>query len=498
MKLVALLLAGLFCGLPAASDASSRLLLVRDNPGRRLDDSTGNSSADVDFAHIERIFSVGDTEIFVVSCNSGDTGSPGDGCHMAAAGLPGTRVLEWEVTVTADQFLPSTPWGVDRMDGLKDRVINVPSKGGAGHFVYILDTGISAGHNEFGGRVAPGVSFVGGGGEEDAGDDDGRTDCHGHGTHVASLAAGAFYGVARGATVVPVRVLGCQGSGLTSGVIRGLNWAAQDSLAERGGRKVISMSLSGARSSAMNEAVDAVVRSGVPVVVSAGNSYRDAREASPASASLAIAVGASTESDRLAGLSNHGPAVAVFAAGIGVPGARAVGGPYAVIRMSGTSMSAPHVAGAALLGIQYGCVLPGESMRDMIIAYAESCSLLGIVPSGTTRRLARLPIARTGSDTCFACRNRPPVEACAITNMPTRHPTPRPSDSPTTRPSASPTPRPTIVPTPRPSVAPATPSPTRRPPRCSRSKTQAKCKLTYPRCNWAKKKRVCYLRSLGD
>ena len=77
----------------------------------------------------------------------------------------------------------------------------------------ILDTGIRISHSEFGGRTLPGWDFV---------DDDAvAADCHSHGTHVAGTVAGATYGVAKGATVVPVRVLDCNGSGTAANLSAG-------------------------------------------------------------------------------------------------------------------------------------------------------------------------------------------------------------------------------------------------------------------------------------
>jgi subtilisin family serine protease len=80
--------------------------------------------------------------------------------------------------------------------------------------VFVVDTGVNLAHSEFAGRIGAGYDFV----SMDALADD----CNGHGSHVAGTAAGATYGVASGATIHPVRVLDCTGSGTTDNVIAGI------------------------------------------------------------------------------------------------------------------------------------------------------------------------------------------------------------------------------------------------------------------------------------
>ncbi|WP_035782217.1 S8 family serine peptidase, partial [Arthrobacter sp. H14] len=82
----------------------------------------------------------------------------------------------------------------------------------------MVDTGVRASHNDFGGRVTAGWTTVA--------DGNGSGDCNGHGTHVAGTAGGADYGAAKTATIVPVRVLDCDGAGTVSDVVAGLDWVA--------------------------------------------------------------------------------------------------------------------------------------------------------------------------------------------------------------------------------------------------------------------------------
>ena len=111
---------------------------------------------------------------------------------------------------------PVPSWGLDRLDGSTlDNSYSYISAG-AGEYVYVIDTGVYSGHNEFGGRVRSGYTAVA--------DGNGTEDCNGHGTHVAGTIAGQNYGVAKAATIVAVRVLDCTGSGYSSSVIAGINW----------------------------------------------------------------------------------------------------------------------------------------------------------------------------------------------------------------------------------------------------------------------------------
>ena len=147
--------------------------------------------------------------------------------------------------------------------------------------VYVLDTGVRSTHAEIAGRVQPGFTLI-----EDG---SGTEDCNGHGTHVAGTIAGTTYGVAKAATIVPVRVLDCLGSGSLSAVIAGLDWVLTSN---KGAPAVVNMSLGGGASFTVDAAVQRVINSGVPVVVAAGNSSADACASSPARVAGAITVGA--------------------------------------------------------------------------------------------------------------------------------------------------------------------------------------------------------------
>src|SRR5690606_22820721 len=199
---------------------------------------------------------------------------------------------------------------------------------------YIIDTGVDASHEDFGDRVQPGQDFVDGGGDGD--------DQQGHGTHVAGTVAGSEYGVAKGASIVPVRVLDANGSGTTEGVISGVDWVAQN--AE--GPAVANMSLGGTADQALDTAVEGAIEAGVTFVAAAGNESADAGNGSPSRVESAITVAASDENDAQAEFSNYGSVVDLYAPGVDITSAAMGGGETT---MSGTSMAAPHVAGAAAL-----------------------------------------------------------------------------------------------------------------------------------------------------
>ena len=171
----------------------------------------------------------------------------------------------------------------------------------------MVDTGVLASHSEFSGRVTAGWTAVA--------DGRGSGDCNGHGTHVAGTVAGTTYGVAKGATIVPVRVLDCTGSGFNSDVVAGLDWIVANHAA--GTPAVVNLSLGGAASAAVDAALQGVINDGVTAVVAAGNSAVDACGSSPARLPAAVTVAASDSADRQASFSNFGSCVDLYAPGVG-------------------------------------------------------------------------------------------------------------------------------------------------------------------------------------
>ncbi|NBR68003.1 MAG: hypothetical protein EBT79_12180, partial [Actinobacteria bacterium] len=160
---------------------------------------------------------------------------------------------------------------------------------------------------------------------------------------MAGTVAGSTYGVAKNASIVPIRVLTCSGSGDYSVIIQGIDWAITHHQA--GTPAVMNMSLGGPSYDPLDAAVASAVADGIVVVVAAGNSNTDACTTSPARAPLAITVGATDSSDLKASFSNWGSCLDIWAPGVGVLSAYRTSD-TATATMSGTSMAAPHVAGA--------------------------------------------------------------------------------------------------------------------------------------------------------
>jgi subtilisin family serine protease len=285
------------------------------------------------------------------------------------------QFVEEDSTVSAATTLS---WGLDRVDQrfLPLNGSYVSSGTAAGVSVYVVDTGILAEHLDFGGRVATGFSSVADGG--------GTTDCNGHGTHVAGVIGGAHYGVAKSATLVPVRVLDCNGSGSVSTLLAGLDWVLQDH-AQSPGPAVVNMSLGGDASSALDAEVNQLIAAGLTTVVAAGNNNQDACTTSPARVPAALTVGASTEVDQRADFSNYGTCVDLFAPGTNIVSDWYVS-PSTVAVASGTSVAAPFVAGVAALCLEKFPDASPATVSQTIVSQA-TLDLLGGIGDGSPNRL---------------------------------------------------------------------------------------------------------------
>jgi subtilisin family serine protease len=288
----------------------------------------------------------------------------------------------------AQTSIPNS-WGQDRIDQTRlplDDRFSTANRGDAAT-IFIVDTGISS-HTEFAGRLTTGFDSIN--------DGNGTTDCHGHGTHVASTAAGETLGVASNALVVPVRVLDCDGAGSTSGVLAGLSWIRSVDLGTR--RGVVNLSLGGGASATLDNAVAQLTAEGFVVTVAAGNEAQNACDVSPAREPSALTVGATTQSDTRAWYSNFGSCIDLFAPGDSIVGA-GLSSPTARQTMSGTSMASPHAAGAAAIAFTAWPPATSYDIIDLLVGDATSDVLSSIGADSPNRLLMAAGESLPASDT---------------------------------------------------------------------------------------------------
>nr|WP_324256873.1 S8 family serine peptidase [Cellvibrio fontiphilus] len=284
---------------------------------------------------------------------------------------PHVAFIEADRWVYADQINTNVRtqspvvWGLDRIDQEHLPLSNSYSysRTGAGVNVYVIDSGIRADHQEFTGRVAGGVSF--------ANNPSALDDCTGHGTHVAGTIGGNMFGVAKEVTLWSVRVFDCSNTTSWSQILAGLEWV----IANHQRPAIINMSLGGSRFNSINLAVDNAVSAGISVVVAAGNSNEDACNTSPASANSALTVGASTLTDSRADFSNWGSCVDLFAPGQYISSSWHTS-TTAINSQSGTSMAAPHVAGAVALYLQQQPQATPAQVAQALVDNANKSKLL--------------------------------------------------------------------------------------------------------------------------
>ncbi len=258
-------------------------------------------------------------------------------------------------------------WGLDRINQ-RFRPLDcwyTYNNTGAGVDVYVIDSGVKTDHPEFGGRATAYNYIPGGNGQ----------DCTGHGTHVAGTIAGRYVGVAKQARIISVRVFGCSEADNRHSnlyILRAVEWITW----VRNGRPaVVNMSLSGEPYQALDDAIRRSINTGITYVVAAGNDGIDANNVSPARVREAITVGATDRYDNRAnagyyGASNYGTALDLFAPGNEIRSASHANTGF--VYKSGTSMAAPHVAGAAAILLQYYPNASPAQVHDVIVRTATT------------------------------------------------------------------------------------------------------------------------------
>ena len=355
-----------------------------------------------------------------------------DGVDHLSGDVP---VRTWMSVSNASTAADQTRAGVGGLLGIGA----VPGVTGQGIGVAIVDSGIST-HTALSKKVVANVSFVTG--------DPGVADVYGHGTHIAGIIAGqasaATYvtklytgGIAPGANLINVRVLGADGTGLTSDVIAGIEWVIANQA--KYNIRVVNLSLGHpvnepAATDPLCEAVADAVNAGIVVVVAAGNSGKSADGhmvlgsiTSPGNAPLALTVGAlntfatvKRSDDAVTSYSSRGPTRfdLIVKPDVAAPGNKIVSlqangsylstlypslhtagkGSNAYMTLSGTSMAAPMVSGGVALLLQG---TPGVSPAQMKLAmqngatYVSSGGLLG-AGAGSVNFWASRQLAASG------------------------------------------------------------------------------------------------------
>lgn len=262
---------------------------------------------------------------------------------LAMAKDPRVQGISQDFTVTLSGVESNAPWGLDRIDSRPKAFDSQFTYlySGQGVHAYVVDSGIRATHQDFGGRVLAhdGVDLVG--------DGKGTDDCHGHGTHVAAILGGTTFGVAKKVTLHPVRVADCNASASGSSIIAGIDWIAKNQKTPA----VVNMSMNGPVSTFVNAALAKLTAKNIPIVVSAGNDNADACKNSPGNYADAITVAAIDKTDSLPSFTNFGKCVDIVAPGVSILSATNADDVGVIIK-SGTSQAAPHVTGvvAMMLG----------------------------------------------------------------------------------------------------------------------------------------------------
>lgn len=293
----------------------------------------------------------------------------------ALARDPRVAYVEEDGVVRAINTQNNATWGLDRIDQ-RDLPLSTTytyNTTASNVRAYIIDTGIRSAHTEFGGRVLGGYTAIN--------DGRGYEDCNGHGTHVAGTVGGAVYGVAKAVRLYAVRVLDCNGSGTTSGVIAGVDWVTANHVKPA----VANMSLGGGASSTLDTAVNNSINAGVSYAVAAGNDNQNACNYSPARVAAAITVGSTTSSDARSSFSNFGTCLDIFAPGSSITSAWHTSN-TATNTISGTSMASPHVAGVAALYLANNTSATPSTVANAIVNNA-TLNKLTVIGTGSPNRL---------------------------------------------------------------------------------------------------------------
>ncbi|WP_218010121.1 S8 family peptidase [Actinomadura chibensis] len=276
---------------------------------------------------------------------------------------PAVRYVQKSVMVHTEEGgtqLNPPSWGTDRVDGKQDRAYNYPGTG-AGVSVYVLDTGVRISHRTFEGRAVDGYDFVD--------KDTTAQDCHGHGTHVAGTVGGREYGVAKGARIVAVRVLDCDGYSPDRYAIQGLEWVAKNARKPAVGNMSIGSDPPNPEPQAFREATRGAIRAGVQFAIAAGNDSRSGCDA-PGDVPEAVTLGSTDEGDWVSAFSNFGPCLDLFAPGGEITSADYQSDTGSTV-LGGTSMATPHAAGALAIYLETHPNATPQEARNAVVKAAQ-------------------------------------------------------------------------------------------------------------------------------
>lgn len=363
----------------------------------------------------------------------------GNHCIDALTAMAEVAYVEEPVQIQTYAQKTQTPWGLQRISNEagasgspqgQDFVYTFDDEAlGAGVDVYIVDTGVRVTHRVFDGRIDldEGFSFTGS-----------VADGDGHGTHVAGTAAGTKFGVAQGANIIAVKVLGDDGSGSSSDTISGMDWIInrhnqrKDDAGFKGSIMSMSWGLSGT-SAAVDEVILAAIDQGIHVSVAAGNDGSDACAATPShnggANSAVVTVGSINIDNAVSDFSNIGPCVDIYAPGEEILSSWATADDV-INFLSGTSMACPHVSGvmAYLLGQEEAgnadsLILKPAELKAKLLSMARQNAITGNTGGGPdlllsngangniSKRLMSRLIANDGAVGSPASRARDAVNA---------------------------------------------------------------------------------------
>lgn len=317
-------------------------------------DKDQNPNTDVILARIN--ITVQHSDVVHVFNNSEFAGMvirSGSQCKEALANMAEVAYVEEKTTIQSFVTQKTgSPWGLQRISNeagasgsaqAQDFTYSFDDESlGGGVDIYVVDTGVRTSHAVFTGRASEGFSFT-----TTAADGDG------HGTHVAGTAAGAKFGVAQGANIIAVKVLGDDGSGSSSDTIAGMDWVINNHnkrKAESGFvGSIMSMSwgLQGTAQS-VDDVIKSAIDAGIHVSVAAGNDGADACQSTPAhnggSNSAVVTVGSVNIDNEISSFSNIGTCVDIYAPGEQILSSWNTGDNI-INFLSGTSMACPHTSG---------------------------------------------------------------------------------------------------------------------------------------------------------